>query len=129
MPLQDPLSQLLSGSAAAAAAPAAAPSSSQMVVFDQDGLRVTFNVTPVPGVPGATAVQAVAVNSGLDDVTEFNLQVRCPVGGGAEPEGEVSNCRCAVRARPGRGGQQVLHASALCLRLAAQGFGVQISHC
>jgi hypothetical protein len=49
-----------------------------MVVFDQDGLRLTFDVQPVPGVPGTTAIQARAVNSGLDDLTDFNLQVGWP---------------------------------------------------
>jgi hypothetical protein len=48
------------------------------VVFDQDGLRLTFDVQPVPGVPGTTAIQARAVNSGLDDLTDFNLQVGRP---------------------------------------------------
>lgn len=47
-----------------------------MVVFDGDGLRVTFDVTPAG--PGSTSIQAVAVNSGLDDLTDFNLQAAVP---------------------------------------------------
>jgi len=47
-------------------------------VLDQDGLRLTFDVSPVPGVPGSTTVQASATNSGLDDLTDFNLQAAVP---------------------------------------------------
>lgn len=59
-------------------------------MFDGDGLRVTFDVTPAG--PGSTSIQAVAVNSGLDDLTDFNLQVGGRGGGGLA-------CSCAVGSR------------------------------
>lgn len=85
--MQDPLAQLLGGggtSAAPAAAAALAASSQphQMVVFDQDGLRITFDVFATPGgAPGAVTVASAATNNGLDDIADFNLQAGLGVGG------------------------------------------------
>lgn len=72
--MQDPLTQLL-GDVATPSLPAQAAASSQMVVMDQDGVRLVFEVSPVAGMPGSTTIQATATNSGLDDLADFNLQV------------------------------------------------------
>lgn len=69
------MADLLGGGAAAAASPAAPSGRHQLVVYDQEGLRVSFDVAAVPGEAGVTAIQALAVNSGLDDLADFNLQV------------------------------------------------------
>lgn len=49
-----------------------------MVVLDQDGLRITFDVSPTPGVPGGATISARTANNGLDDLTDFNLQAAVP---------------------------------------------------
>jgi AP-1 complex subunit gamma-1 len=78
--LQDELLQASGGGGAAAPsrAPAAAAGGGQVVAFDQDGLRITFDVAPTPGVPGGASVTLTSTNSGLDDLTDFNLQAAVP---------------------------------------------------
>lgn len=75
MPLQDPLANLLGAGAPAAARPAAAAAAT-VPVFNQEGLSISFAVTPLPGQPGAVDIIASYSNAGLDDVADFNLQVR-----------------------------------------------------
>jgi AP-1 complex subunit gamma-1 len=67
--LQDPLANLLGAGAPAAAAAAT------VLVFNQEGLSISFAVTPLPGQPGAVDITATYCNAGLDDVADFNLQV------------------------------------------------------
>jgi hypothetical protein len=71
--LQDPLANLL-GAGDPAAAPAAAAAT--VPVFSQEGLSISFAVTPLAGQPGAVDITATYSNDGLDDVADFNLQVR-----------------------------------------------------
>lgn len=51
-----------------------------MTVFEGDGLSIHFSCSAVPGQPGSTDITATATNSGLDDVTDFNLQVNDSAG-------------------------------------------------
>jgi hypothetical protein len=67
--LQDPLANLLGTGTPSAAAAATVP------VFSQEGLSISFAVTPLPGQPGAVDITATYSNAGLDDVADFNLQV------------------------------------------------------
>jgi hypothetical protein len=54
-------------------------------VFNQEGLSISFAVTPLPGQPGAVNITATYSNAGLDDVADFNLQVGNAAGTRAGP--------------------------------------------
>uniref|UniRef100_A0A383VEJ1 AP-1 complex subunit gamma n=1 Tax=Tetradesmus obliquus TaxID=3088 RepID=A0A383VEJ1_TETOB len=73
----DPLANLLGAGAPAAARPAAAAAAT-VPVFNQEGLSISFAVTPLPGQPGAVDIIASYSNAGLDDVADFNLQAAVP---------------------------------------------------
>jgi AP-1 complex subunit gamma-1 len=49
-----------------------------MVVFDQDSLRITFDIARTPGVAGGATITATATNAGLEDVADFSLQAAVP---------------------------------------------------
>jgi hypothetical protein len=57
--------------------PAAAPGQgADLLVFEGDGVTIRFSCRAAPAPPGGTDVIATCSNSGLDDITDFNLQVR-----------------------------------------------------
>eukprot|EP00878_Enallax_costatus_P018020 GHUV01018946.1.p1 GENE.GHUV01018946.1~~GHUV01018946.1.p1 ORF type:complete len:448 (+),score=223.83 GHUV01018946.1:2050-3393(+) len=77
----DPLANLLGSSppkAAAAVARPATPAAATLSVLDQDGLSVRFACSKTPGQPGSTDILATYSNSGLDTISDFNLQAAVP---------------------------------------------------
>lgn len=64
--------------AAAPVAAAAVPAATNLVVYDKNGIRVNFDIRKNAAQPHLTLVNASAVNTGLNDITEFSLLAAVP---------------------------------------------------